>query len=217
MTLQKLNIGFLKEGWIINSGIKLALFRYILLNNKTTNMKKIFLVTLSIACILSANAQDKVYSTKSGVVKFISEAPLEKIEATNSQVTCKLAGKNGQVIFLMLIKGFTFANSLMQVHFNENYMESSKFQKSEFKGTIDNITSVNFSKDGNYPVNVAGDLTIHGVTKKINAKGSVIVKGGKVSVSSSFKVKVKDYGIEGKYIGEKIANEVDINVNCNLD
>ena len=35
--------------------------------------------------------------------------------------------------------GFKFENQLMEDHFNENYMESTKFPKADFKGFITNI------------------------------------------------------------------------------
>lgn len=162
-------------------------------------------------------AQEKIYSTKSGSITFFSSTPVEKIEAVNSQVTSKLSNKSGQIGFLLLIKGFKFDNALMQEHFNENYMESTKFPKADFKGTISNIAAVNFAKDGNYPVDVTGDLTIHGVKKATTAKGSVEIKAGKVVAKSMFKIKVKDFGITGKYIGEKIANEVEITVVSKFD
>lgn len=180
-------------------------------------MKKIIIVLVCVISILKTTAQDKVYATKSGIVKFFSNSPLEKIEAVNSQTTCKLASKNGQLVFLMLIKGFKFDNSLMQDHFNENYMESTKFPKADFKGTITNISTINFAKDGSYPITVDGILTIHGTSKKIIEKGTIEIKAGKVSIKSIFKLKVKDYGIKGEYIGDKIANEIEITIACKLD
>ena len=182
-------------------------------------MKKIILPIAAIVISLSTIAQEKTYSTKSGVIKFFSNAPLEKIEAVNSQVICKLSNKTGQMGFAMLIKGFKFDNSLMQDHFNENYMESSKpkLDKADFKGTITNIAAVNFAKDGSYPVVVDGNLTIHGVTKKVSEKGTIEVSAAKVSIKSIFKLNIEEYGIKGKYIGEKIAKEVEITIACKLD
>jgi YceI-like domain len=180
-------------------------------------MKKIIVCCLAVLVSVSVNAQDKIYSTKSGTITFFSSTPLEKIEAVNNQVTSKFADKTGQITFILLIKGFKFDNALMQEHFNENYMESSKFAKADFKGTITNIATVNFAKDGNYPVNVDGSLTIHGVTKKTTATGTIEVKAGKVTAKSSFKIKVKEFGITGKYIGEKIAYEVEATVVCKYD
>jgi hypothetical protein len=181
-------------------------------------MKKILLlVAICFAATSIVNAQEKVYKTKSGVIKFFSNTPLEKIEGINSQVTSMLNEKSGQFVFLLLQKGFKFDNSLLEDHYNENYMESTKFPKANFKGTITNIATVNFAKDGVYPVTVAGKLTIHGVPKDVTHAGTIEIKGGKVSAKSDFKIKVKEYGIKGEYIGDKIANEVEVTVTCKFD
>jgi hypothetical protein len=179
-------------------------------------MKKIIIVFAGILMTLNSFSQAKVYSTKSATIKFFSNTPLEKIEGVNSQVVAKLA-ENGQIGFMLLNKGFKFDNSLLEDHYNENYMESSKFPKVDFKGNITNIATVNFAKDGIYPVTVKGSLTIHGVTKEITEVGTIEVKAGKVSAKSVFKIKVKDFGIKGEYIGDKIANEVETTVICKFD
>ena len=84
----------------------------------------------------------------------------------------------------------------MQEHFNENYMESSKFPKSTFKGKITNLTDIKWDTDGEYPADVTGDITIHGVTKNITAKGLVTVKGGKFRAKSDFVLKPEDFDIK---------------------
>jgi polyisoprenoid-binding protein YceI len=156
----------------------------------------------------------KILSTKSGKITFFSDAPLEDIEARNSEVESKLLPSNGQVVFTLLVKGFQFENQMMEDHFNENYLESNKFPKADFKGFITNAKEINFTKDGTYPAKVSGDLTLHGVTKKVNTDGTVVVKGGKVSAKSKFNIKLKDYGIGGSMIGSKIAESITINVDC---
>ncbi len=180
-------------------------------------MKKILLIATTLLVTIACIAQEKIYSTKSGKITFFSSTPLEKIEGINSQVTAKMSDKSGQLAFVLLVKGFKFDNALMQEHFNENYMESSKFPKADFKGTIANITAINFAKDGDYSVKVEGNLTIHGVTKKTTTTGNIEVKSGKVTAKSVFKIKIKDFGITGKYIGDKIANEVEATVVCKFD
>jgi polyisoprenoid-binding protein YceI len=154
-----------------------------------------------------------VYQTKSGMAKFYSAAPAENIEAINNLVDSKLA-TNGQVVFLIPIRGFVFKNALMQEHFNENYMESSKFPKAVFMGTISNLKDVEFTKDGSYNVTVSGDITIHGVKKNLSTQGTIEIKGGKVSSKSTFKINITDFGIKGNYIGEKIAKQVDVTIDC---
>jgi len=154
----------------------------------------------------------KIYSTKSAQIKFESSTATEDFEATNNQVDSKLTDK-GQVMFSLLMKSFIFDNEMMQDHFNGNeYMESNKFPKAEFKGTIVNIATVNFTKDGAYPVMVSGTLTIKGITVKESAAGIIIIEKGKVNTKSTFKIKLKDFGIKGKDIGTVISNEITITV-----
>ncbi|MEI6190060.1 MAG: YceI family protein [Chitinophagia bacterium] len=181
-------------------------------------MKKILIITSAfiLVSILSVNQlqAQKVYATKTGQIFFNATGGLEKIAAVNNQVDSKFVDATGQIIFGVLIKGFKFQNQLMEDHFNENYMESTQFPKADFKGYILNIKEVNFTKDGVYPIQVEGALNIHGVSQKVSTKGTLSLKQGKASIEGEFSVKIKDYGIKGLYIGEKIANDAVIKLNC---
>lgn len=146
--------------------------------------------------VVAVVPEAKTYSTNKAKIRFFSSTPEEDIEATNSQVICKLNDKTGQLTFAALIKGFRFENELMQSHFNDkDYMNSDEFPKSEFKGSISNIAGVNFKKDGSYPVTATGNLTIHGYTKPTTATGTFTIEGGKLSFKSIFKIKRVDFGI----------------------
>ncbi len=180
-------------------------------------MNKFLFILFAILFSHSVSSQEKIYSTKSGSISINANTPLETIEATNNQTLSKLSNKSGQLVFMVLIKGFIFKNALMQEHFNENYMESSKFSKADFKGNITNINDVNFSKDGTYQTSVEGVLTIHGVSKKINTIGTITVDKGVVKCNALIKIKVRDFGIAGKYIGDKIAEEVATIISCKYD
>ena len=74
----------------------------------------------------------------------------------------------------------------MEEDFNDNYIESDKYPRSTFNGTITDIKDVNLNKDGSYPVIVTGDLTIHGVTKKITAPSTITISNGNISATASF-------------------------------
>jgi hypothetical protein len=179
-------------------------------------MKKILQSLLLLICFVSVhqlNAQ-KVFATKNGQILFNASGGVEKIAAVNNQVDSKFVDATGQIIFGVLIKGFKFENQLMEDHFNENYMESTKFPKADFKGYIKNIKEVDFAKDGNYPISIEGALTIHGTSQKVSTNGNLQVQQGKPTITGEFNVKIADYGVKGLYIGEKIANEAKIKVNC---
>ena len=140
---------------------------------KSISIIAIILVVLTGS--LSVHAQK--YMTKNGNIKFYSETPIETIEATNNQVNSALDSQTGDLVFKVLIKSFNFEKALMQEHFNENYMESDKFPNSTFQGKVTNLSSIDFSKEGTYEAMIEGDLTIHGMTKKISEKGTFTVKG----------------------------------------
>ncbi|MBA4139187.1 MAG: YceI family protein [Segetibacter sp.] len=180
-------------------------------------MKRLFILVAAIGLASTCLQAQKIYSTKTGKISFFSNAPLEDIEAKTSEVESKLLTSTGQIVFTLLMKGFQFENPLMQEHFNENYVESSKYPKADFKASISNIKDINFSKDGTYPANVSGMLTIHGVTKEVNSNGTITVNGGRVTAKSKFNIALKDYNIGGSLIGKKIANQIEITVDCQYE
>lgn len=173
----------------------------------------IFIVSL---VTLSASAQ--TYISRNGRITFFSKAPVENIEANNNDVTSFLDTKKGEAAFVALIKSFKFKKALMEEHFNENYMESNTFPKANFKGTITDLSKVNFSKDGSYPVTVKGDLTLHGVTKNIEAPATISISGGKISANSKFNIKVKDYNIKiPTTVINNIAETISVTVDCKYE
>src|SRR5689334_8859827 len=109
--------------------------------NRKLTVLFIVMITAS-ACF----AQVK-YFTKTGKINFFSKATLEDIEAKNKTVTAVIDSKSGAVQFSVQMKGFEFEKKLMQQHFNENYVESDKFPKGEFKGMITNNSEINYTKN----------------------------------------------------------------------
>ena len=175
-------------------------------------MKKIVFSLILLGFVyMEANAQK--HFTREGNIAFYSEAPLEKIEAHNNSATSVVDLGSGRMEFAVLIKAFQFEKALMQEHFNENYMESDDYPKSTFKGQIQNLEEIDFSKDGTYDATVNGQLTIHGVTKDVESKGTFTVKDGQISAIASFTVLVADYDIKiPAVVKDNIAKEVRIDV-----
>ena len=179
-------------------------------------MKYIFVIAILFS-VLVVKAQDR-YFTKSGKITFFSKASLEDIEASHRSVSCVLDTKTGAVQFAVLMKGFEFRKALMQEHFNENYVESDKFPNGSFKGEISNNSSINYQKDGVYPAQVKGKLTIHGETKDVSTEGKVEVRSGKVQLISEFNIALADYKISvPAVVKDKVAQTIKISVDCLLE
>jgi polyisoprenoid-binding protein YceI len=164
--------------------------------------------------------QAQRYYTKSGTIKFDATSPSspEKIEGVNRTATCVIDVQAGAIQFAVLMKGFEFERALMEEHFNENYVESSKYPKGEFKGKLKDMENVNLSKDGTYTVKVKGSLTMHGVTKEVETDGKLVVQGGKISAVAEFDVKLSDFNVSiPGLVADKVAKVAKIKVSCSLE
>jgi polyisoprenoid-binding protein YceI len=180
-------------------------------------MKQTLLILAAVMAFGTAASAQKLF-TRDARVQFDSDTPMEKIQAINKSGTAVLDTETGRMEWKVLIKNFVFEKSLMQEHFNENYMESDKFSSATFKGELINLKDVNFAKDGTYKVKAKGKMTIHGVEKEIEAPGTITVEKGKVRIKSNVAVACGDYDIKiPGVVREKIAKEIAVTIEAALD
>lgn len=180
-------------------------------------MKKSILFIALVAAAGSIFAQKK--TTTSATVNFDATTSLDQLpKAENKTVIAAIDPASGTVAFEAVMKNFTFGNPRIQEHFNgATWLDSEKFPTSTFKGTITNLASIDFTKDGSYAADIAGDLTIHGVTKPVKTTGKITVAGAAVSANTDFTIKLEDYGVNGPAIGAgKVAKEPKISVSAQL-
>lgn len=181
-------------------------------------MKQFKFLLLVAVLFFTQDLQAQKYFTRTGKITFTSTAALEKIEAVNQKATSVIDTESGKMEFAILVKAFQFEKALMQEHFNENYMESDSYPKAKFKGSIVDVSTVDFSADGTYPVKVKGNLTIHGETNEVEAEGIFTILNGIISASSTFDIAVADYKIDiPKVVRDNIAKIVSITVDMDYE
>ena len=170
-------------------------------------VRQIISIFLFLICF-SANAQQ--YLAKDGTISFFSKAPVEDISAINNKVSAVYDAKTKELVFQLNITDFIFPKSLMQEHFNENYMESDIFPTSTFVGKV--------VSHKNEVANVEGKLTIHGETNFINVAGNLLIHENTVYISAvKFIIKLKDYKIKvPRIVMYNIAEEIEIKVNIEM-
>lgn len=176
--------------------------------------------SLGVAALIfsSATSAQSLLSTKTGQISFFSETPIRNIEAVNNEVTSMINTETGEIGFVVPVKSFRFEKSLMEEHFNENYMETAKFPKATFQGKITNLKAIDFKKDGTYHATVDGKLTMHGVTKNILTIGKITVENGKLFTVASFVVQLEDYNVKRpSIVAAEIAESVEIKINCRYE
>lgn len=176
------------------------------------SMKKIVLF-LTI-CLAFKNIHAQVYKSveKKGNILFHSYTPMEDIDAKTDATNSLLNSINDSVMVRVQMTTFKFPKALMEEHFNENYVESSKFPISSFRGKINQ--KIDFKVDGVHKVTCTGNLTLHGVTKLVTFDGIITIKGEEVNLTSDFKIKLVDYNIEvPKVVLKNIAEEIEVKAN----
>jgi len=177
---------------------------------------KILLLILAITSFSQVALAQLKYYTKAGKISFYSKAPLEDIEAHNTKAVSVYDAGTGRIEFSALLKGFEFEKAKMQEHFNENYVESDKFPKAVFIGSIQSAANVKPTVDGVYNVQVSGSLTLHGITKPQVAQSVITVRNGVMSAVSVFTITLKNYDIQiPALVADKISQTVRVVVNVN--
>lgn len=178
-------------------------------------MKIISMILLAGLSIFQQAGQG-LYVCKNAKISLYSKAPIEDIEAKSDKGTSVYNAGTGDLAFSLPISSFRFEKSLMQEHFNENYMESDKYPLATFKGKIQE--QVDAMRDGSYPVNVAGVLTVHGVSQNRTIPGSITVQKGVITMTSEFMVKCVDHKITiPTIVFHNIAENIKINVSATYD
>lgn len=175
-------------------------------------MKKIAILVLAVLCSFTPIQEKKI--TKTGTITFEASVPsFEEVKGKNSAVTCVLNTTNGEIAALALMKGFRFKVALMEEHFNENYMESSKYPKATFKGKLENFDVPKLTATTK-EFTLKGKLELHGKSKDIVTIAKVKKIGTDIEVKTNFPVNISDFDIEiPSVVSKKVAKKVTIDCN----
>lgn len=171
-------------------------------------------VTLCIVLLLTLNicGQTK-YSTKGASITFEASVPsFEEVKATNNNVGAIFNSETAELAVLALMKGFRFKVALMEEHFNENYVESSRYPKAVFKGSIEGF-DWNAVSDSAADYFINGSISLHGETKQIRVPLQLMLKDDKLHITTEFILIPSDFNIKiPAVVRSKIANEVNVSV-----
>jgi len=156
----------------------------------------------------------QIFSTISGNISFISNAPLEIIEAQSDQLHGVLNLENKKFEFKMFIKSFDgFNNSMQKIHFYENYMETEKFPLTTFTGKI--LEPIELGKK---IYRAKGMLVIHGEIVERIIEVEINLREEDLSFSAVFKVPLKDHDIDlPRLVTQKIAENIVVSVNGTMN
>ncbi len=176
------------------------------------------LILLTVALLGSYvnHAQQKYIDKKGKIVFEASEKLFEEVKAKTESATAILDIATNQIASLALVKGFRFKNSLMEEHFNENYIESDTYPKAIFKGQL---LDFDYSTLTSSPseITVNGKLELHGKEKELQTIVRMHKMENTIVMEGAFIVTPEDFDITiPRIVRNKIAKEVQVQLNFKL-
>lgn len=178
----------------------------------------LMLISVLILCMSAEVCSAQKYFTKNGDVSFKGSVDtFEPVEAQSKNTTAILDVESGAFATLLFIRSFHFDVALMEEHFNENYMESNKFPKASFKGSIDPSILDSLSEVKS-EATAKGVMTIHGVSKEVEIQILISLTGDHIEVSTRFSLSPSDFNIEiPKIVRSKISETIEIETHYVLE
>jgi hypothetical protein len=169
----------------------------------------VFAATILLAAISPAQGLLRLTSS---LIGFVSDAPMERIEAASASATGLLKIQERSFAVQLPIASLDGFNSpLQREHFNENYLESTVHQYATFSGKI--IEAVDLSAPGTYRVRAKGELLIHGVARERIVECVLHVDGRGIQVQTAFDVLLDDHDIRvPRVVQQKVSARVQVKV-----
>lgn len=140
-----------------------------------------------------------VDKSQKNLVKFTSDARIETFDGTTDKIDGYMTwdgedilNKN-QLYFEVDLRTLDTGIGLRNRHMKEEYLETDKYPMTVFKGKL---VKADKTSDGKLNVTAEGSMSIHGVSKPVSIKGTMIPsQNGGYRIQSSFEVKLPDYNI----------------------
>jgi len=183
---------------------------------KLKNTIALLLIVIVFAAINPVEAQTKFIDKKGKLTFEASEELFEPVKAENESTTVILNVETNEIASLALMKGFRFKNSLMEEHFNENYIESETYPKATFRGKL---LDFNFSDltENETEIIIDGRIEMRGKEKQIRTTLKISKSSDSIIMRGSFKVTPADFDIEiPKIVRNKIAKEIIVEMDFKL-
>ena len=159
---------------------------------------------------------------------FFSTTPLEDITGLSNDVK---GSATFNVSDLKTLKGkvsVTIASIKTGIDLRDGHMRSASWLDSESlpetSFEIKNVSDVKSVADNKLTAKVVGNYTLHGVTKEVIAEATLTyldeseqtkmrTPGDLLGVQAKFNVKLSDYGVNNKVVGQKVSENIEVSVN----
>jgi polyisoprenoid-binding protein YceI len=171
------------------------------------------------------NFEDKY---KRNQATFFSTTPLEDITGVSNDIKGKVTFNVSDIKSLKGSISISAASirtgiDLRDEHLRSgNWLDAANFPDITF--VIKKVGDVKVSGDNKLEAKVTGDFSVHGVTKEVvadvtmtyldaNEQTKQKAPGDLLGVQAKFNIILSDYDIENMIVGQKVADDIEINAN----
>jgi polyisoprenoid-binding protein YceI len=164
-------------------------------------MRLIIAVALLAAATLHADSRSyTIAKGGSNVVEFHAEDTYDAFDGRTTDVTGTIVAdpanpSAASVQVVINVDALDTGNSLRNKEMRERYLETNKFGTARFKSvSVTGPASIAANQPAD--INVTGDLTIHGVTKRMTIPVRIVLlPEGRIRATANFRVHMPDFGI----------------------
>lgn len=153
------------------------------------------LVGLILLSTVALPAEERL-AGRGGHVWFFARSPLEVLEVHCREARSHLDPRTGEIEVAVPIRCFEFSTALMKRHFNESYLESDRFPEAVFRGKTQEPVGRFLTQGGPHRFLVAGQLTMHGVTRDLRVQGTLTPAADGMVATSEFQILPEDFRVE---------------------
>ncbi|MFK7934043.1 MAG: hypothetical protein AB8G22_11090 [Saprospiraceae bacterium] len=178
-------------------------------------MKNILFFAILLLTSATVFGQTK-YMTRTGHIQVEAGNNVKDIVADNYQVASVLDTKSGAINFTGLIKSFEFQLGAVNRMFNSRQLNVTENPKIKYEGKVTNLTAINFSQPGTYPIEVEGILYIWDEKRITPAKGQVTVNAdGTLSGKADLMIFIEPQSVKkvNDLMKERLPSIVSVDVN----
>ena len=159
---------------------------------------------------------------------FFSTTPLEDITGLSNDVKGSVTFNVGDLKTLKGKVSVLVASIKTGIEMRDGHLQSAGWLNSdtypEIIFEIKKVTDVKSVADNKLTAKVTGNYTMHGVTKEGIADATLIyldeseqtkmrAAGDLLGVQAKFNVKLSDFKVDNKLVGQKVSEDIEVNVN----
>lgn len=178
--------------------------------------------------VKAAGEQNFKFADNKNQSTFFSTTPFEDITGLTNDVKGSVTFNVGD---LKTLKGkLTVPVSSIKtgIEMRDGHLQSAGWLNAEtypeITFEIKNTSDIKQAADNKLTAKITGNFTLHGVTKEVTADATLTyldeseqtkmrAPGDLLGVQAKFNVKLSDYGVNNKLVGQKVSENIEVSVN----